>query len=384
MRRTTAIGNQPGFGRVHARRGSRALLGVLAVLIASPASAKDYQSEPPLTVVMPGGAPTRAKMRAMVRPYRERLGRWVEVKEVTSPLEEMSRQVASENVKWDVVSLDMPAAVSACQNGLVEKIEPSSLPPAKDGTPASQDFIPEAFQACGVGYAIWATVVAYDRTSGKKAPTKLADFFDTRRFPGRRGLRREPQVAMEWALLADGVAPDEIYSTLETRRGVDRAFKMLDRIRDDIVWWFHGREGPELIATGKVAMASAWNGRVHIRNEREDRIGIIWDRAIWNIEVWVIPRGSARKAQALEFIRESTTTAAMLRQADEIPYGSPRRSAEPLFPPAIAKTLPTSHAETHLKIDFVWWAENAERLNPLFERWINRGPAYDFDNMDRN
>ena len=83
MRRIIATGNLPGLRHTHARRGSRALLGVLAVLIASPASAEDFRSEPPLTVVMPGGAPTRAKMRAMVRPYRERLGRWVEVMEVT-------------------------------------------------------------------------------------------------------------------------------------------------------------------------------------------------------------------------------------------------------------------------------------------------------------
>ena len=104
---------------------------------------------------------------------------------------------------------------------------------------------------------------------------------------------------------------------------------------------------------------------------------------IWNIEVWVIPRGSTRKAAALDFIREATTTEAMLRQAEQIPYGAPRRSAEAKMPPAIAETLPTSHPETHLKIDFNWWAENAERVGPLFERWVNRGPAYDFDNLDR-
>ena len=72
-----------------------------------------------------------------------------------------------------------------------------------------------------------------------------------------------------------------------------------------------------------------------------------------------------------------------MQGAAQIPYGPPRRSAESLIPPEVARNLPTSHAETHLKIDFVWWAENADWLVPRFERWIGRGPAYDFKSMDR-
>ena len=36
---------------------------------------------------------------------------------------------------------------------------------------------------------------------------------------------------MEWALIADGVAADQVYATLETEKGRDRAFAVLDRIK---------------------------------------------------------------------------------------------------------------------------------------------------------
>src|SRR3546814_4432365 len=68
-------------------------------------------------------------------------------------------------------------------------------------------------------------------------PSSLQDFFDLERFPGPRGLRRTPMTNLEWALLADGVPGDKVYSLLRTEAGVARAFAKLATIRDDIVWW---------------------------------------------------------------------------------------------------------------------------------------------------
>ena len=67
---------------------------------------------------------------------------------------------------------------------------------------------------------VWATVVAYDNEAvGSNPPGGLADFFDVKKYPGKRGLRRDPWVIMEWALMADGVAPDKVYETLATEEG---------------------------------------------------------------------------------------------------------------------------------------------------------------------
>ena len=72
---------------------------------------------------------------------------------------------------------------------------------------------------------------------------------------------------LEWALMADGVAPADVYKVLGTDEGVDRAFKKLDTIKKDIVWWEAGAQGPQLLADGQVVFATSWNGRFCRRHQ---------------------------------------------------------------------------------------------------------------------
>lgn len=169
--------------------------------------------QPPLTVVSWGGALTKSQMIAIVDPYREATGRWANVEDYAGGLEQIRDQVLSQNVKWDVVSLDLPDAMQGCDEGLLEPIDASILPEAPDGTPPTEDFLEVALQECAIGPNIWATVIAYDPaqlTSG--APSGLADFFDLDRFSGRRGLPMGPRVNLQWAL--------QVYDVLSTE--VDR------------------------------------------------------------------------------------------------------------------------------------------------------------------
>ena len=56
------------------------------------------------------------------------------------------------------------------------------------------------------------------------APKTMADFFDTKAYPGKRGMRKNPKVTLEFALIADGVPTDQVYDVLSTEEGVARAF----------------------------------------------------------------------------------------------------------------------------------------------------------------
>ena len=78
-------------------------------------------------------------------------------------------------------------------------------------------------------------------------PETVADFFDLDRFPGKRGFERAPEVVLQWALLADGVAATDIHEHLSTEEGLDRAFEKLDGIKQHIVWWEDGEQASELI-----------------------------------------------------------------------------------------------------------------------------------------
>ena len=75
---------------------------------------------------------------------------------------------------------------------------------------------------------VYSQVILFapERFPGAK-PQSLEDFFDTTKFPGRRAMKRgSGKYNLELALLADGVAPKDIYPTLSTEpawRGLSQA-----------------------------------------------------------------------------------------------------------------------------------------------------------------
>ncbi|MEE9589806.1 MAG: extracellular solute-binding protein [Hyphomicrobiaceae bacterium] len=366
-----------------------AAIAAVCLTMGTPASAQTPQGKPPMTLVSFGGAFTKSQMLAFVRPYRKSSGRWVNVEDYDGGLDEIRDQVESLNVKWDLVSIELQDAVRACDEGLLEPLNHINLLPAPDGTPARQDFYDDALQGCAIGYNIWSTVIAY-RPAGFPAakPATLTDFFDLERFPGPRGLRRQPEVNLEWALIADGVLPEQVYQVLSTGEGLARAFAVLDRIKARIVWWTKGSEPPRLLSSGRATMSSAWNGRIFeaVRDRGAD-LAIIWDRQVWNMDAWGIPKGSENRAEALEFITFATDPRRLAEQANYIAYAPSRRSAAAWVSDDIKPHLPTAEgrAAGALRIDYGWWAENKPRIDAAFNAWLREELfVYDFGAVDGN
>jgi putative spermidine/putrescine transport system substrate-binding protein len=231
---------------------------------------------------------------------------------------------------------------------------------------------------CGYGQTIFATVVAFDSERvGDTPPSTIADFFDVAAYPGRRGIRRDPRVVMEWALLADGVAPDEVYDLLETEDGRARAFAMLDKIKSSLVWWSDGEEPIAMLANDDVVMSSVWNGRTYGPMVEDGMpIAILWDGQVWDIDSWGIPAGTDNLDKAKAFIRFATATERLAEQANFIPYGPARHSSMALIPESVQAYLPTAeaHMAQALPFDAGWWAANQETLVAAFEAWLVSGP----------
>lgn len=353
------------------------VFGCATVLLALASTSVLAMPQKDLTVVSWGGNYTRSQMLAYVNPYREKSDEWVWMETYNGGLDEIREQVETANVTWDVVDFEQSDLIRGCHEGLLEKIDHATLPPGEDGTPASEDFIVGAFTECGVAQTVWATVVAFDNQAvGGTAPTKLADFFDVKKYPGKRGLRRDPRVIMEWALMADGVAPGDVYATLATEAGQKRAFAVLDRIKTSIVWWETGSEPVELLESDAVVMTSVWNGRMYRPIVEEGKaFTILWDGQVWDIDSWGIPKGSYNLAKALDFIRFSTSSRALAEQTKYISYGPARKSAIALVAEATKVHLPTaaenmSHA---LQTDAQWWATHHADLSEKFEHWLAQG-----------
>ncbi len=370
----------------------RALCVVLAGAVvgaglAAASTTLAQEGKPPLTLASAGGALTRGQMLAAVQPYRKFSGRWMNVEAYDLRLDEIRTQVRTANVTWDLATVDLPQAIAGCDEGLFAPIDPSILTPAPDGTPAADDFFEDALQECAIGFGIFATVVAYDRRRFAEPPTALADFFDLDQFPGRRGLQARAQVNLEWALLADGVAPSAVYDVLSTDEGLDRAFAVLDRIRDQVVWWRFGAEPPQLLATGRVAMSSAWSGQVFEEvEERDTPLGIVWDHQVWNFGMWATLKGAPNQAEALDFIKFASAPERLADLANLVAYGPARRSASALVKPDVRDDLPTAEGRraNAIRIDHSWWAVNGARIRNRFDAWL-RGEdrfVYDFHPLD--
>jgi putative spermidine/putrescine transport system substrate-binding protein len=349
------------------------VLGAAAVAVCFAGIAPAHAHED-LTFTSWGGPYMRSQMLAFVRPFERETGNEVEVEFYNGGLEEVRLQVRSANVKWDVVDLLEEDLLRACEAGLLEKIDPTRLAPGPDGTPPEQDFIDNALQPCGVGTMAWATAVAYDPGAfpGEK-PQTLADFFDVQRFPGPRGLQRDPRIIMEWALLADGVPASEVYQTLAMEDGVERALAVMDRIKPHLVWWRQGREPIDMLDDGRVVMTSIWGGEMTdaiLRDGHE--IVPIWDGLVLKLDHLAVVKGSPNRETAFEFIRFATTPRQLAEQARHIHHGPARQSSMTLIDDRIKTYLPTTpeHMKTAIENNARFWADNQERLQRRFEAWL--------------
>ncbi|MBW8708061.1 MAG: extracellular solute-binding protein, partial [Alphaproteobacteria bacterium] len=303
----------------------RRVLFLFAVLLIAVIGLLYFQTRPApiLTVMTWPGAYGRAQTAAQMRPYGAEKGVDVRTALWDGDIADLAAMVEKRRFKADVIDMELPVAVQACKQNLLEKIDPAILPPGADGTPARRDLVAGAIGPCWIGGMVYAQVMVY-APDIKRVPASLTDFFDTKRFPGKRALSRAaPKFNLEMALLADGVAPGDIYKTLNTPEGLDRAFAKLTALKPI---WAHDSIGAlGWVKNGQAVMATALNGDVVA--QKDFAPGVIWDHQLYELDVLGVPAGNPNKDRALDYIAYATGSAALAGVADWVPYGPARRSA---------------------------------------------------------
>ena len=353
----------------------------LTTAIAALAAGAAFAQDKSMTVLSFGGAYGNSQMEAYVKPFIEKTGINVQMIDADNPATPLKSQVEAGNVTVDVASVEYADAVRLCDEGALEQIDPAILTPAPDGTAAADDFIEGAITDCFVASDVYSMVIAYDDNRFPDAkPASPQDFFDLAKFPGKRSMRTGAKFNVELALLADGVPADEVYDTLATPEGVDRALKKLDTIKDQTVWWEAGAQPPQLLADGEVVMAFAFNGRIFNAATSEGKaFRIVWDGQIYEMEGWVIPKGAPHSDNAREFIAFATGTEPQAEAATWISYGPPRRSAGPLVgvfkgdgKTEMQPNLPTSEVNmtNALASNLDFWVDHDSELTERFGAWL--------------
>jgi putative spermidine/putrescine transport system substrate-binding protein len=342
--------------------------GVFASAILALAASVSAGQARDLTIVSFGGNYQDAQREIYFKPFSEKTGTPFLEESWDGGIGVLAAKMENPPADWDVVQVEVEELELGCADGLYEKIDWEALG-GKD------KFIDAAVHDCGVGTIVWSTAIAYDgdKLKGDNVPKSWADFWDTKKFPGKRGLRRIPKYTLEFALMADGVPAEEVYKVLGTPEGVDRAFKKLDEIKNDIVWWEAGAQPLQLLASGEVAMTAVYNGRITGINKSEGKnFKIVWPGSIYAVDSWVIMKDSPNKEKAMEFIKFASQPENQAKLPNYVAYGLTNVEASKLVPPDLLKELPTApeNLEGTFAINGEFWIDNVEELNKRFNAWL--------------
>lgn len=328
-----------------------------------------------LTVVTFGGRLRSAQMEVLSPVLAEQLTGRIVWAESLGELAPVGAQALAGNPVWDVVAMPIANSVVACERGWLEPISDADL-----GGVSSAEFEEGTRSECGIGSHIWAMVLSY-RCDADHAPTELGDFFDLKRFPGRRALPRFPMGVFELALLADGVPREQVYAELRTEQGVQRALRKLETIRKELIWWDSGAQAAQLLVAGEVRFSMAPSARIALAAEGERLpLCILWRGAVRNVDAWSVLRGSKNRESAVAFIRSAIDPKVQAEMALLYPLSPVRRSsgdiidAAPESDPDYRKWLATirENSQDELTSDAEFWADQSEALQLRLLEWMSR------------
>ena len=336
-----------------------------------------------------GGAYTESQKLGYGDPAAKKLGIPIDWVDYSGGLSEIKAQIAAGAITWDVIDVYAMDTIIGCDEGLFVEFDfDKDFPPAPDGTPASEDFFTTMPSKCAVGNILYSWTYAYhDEKIGSKKPKKIKDFFNTKKWPGKRGIYKSAMHNLEIALAADGIKPkkggSKIYETLETDAGLDRAFNKIKELCTDpkggCVFWSAGAKPPELLMQGEVVMATGWNGRFFNAEIGEGApLKQVWDAQGLDYQYMSIVKGGPNQADAMKAVAEMTSTHGLAGSAKYIAYAPWRKSSlkvieagEPWYKDGktnMMEQMPThpNNTKNYFLVDPIFWADNSTEIG---ERW---------------
>lgn len=351
-----------GRNGLHISRRHMLMATSASVVVAGTAASRSALAQDgQLTVADPGGPFKEAFGEAFYVPFQEATGTEIaNIAREHQPTSQVQAIVETGSYSWDVVTVTMADQILLGERDLLEKLDMSGE--------HVENLIPEAKTDVWMGTDVYATILAYRADTVEKAPQSWADFWNVEEFPGRRALRRSPIDTLEIALLADGVAPDELYPL-----DIERALNKLSEIRPSIdVWWTGGAQTSQLLQSGEVDMLPTWNGRAQTVIDEGTPVEMMWNGGLYSIEGWAIPKGNPRADLGREFIKFCADPERQAAYTDKLAYGPTNPKAYDFISEERAKVLPTApqNFENMILADQQWWGEHKDEAEQRFNEWL--------------
>lgn len=340
---------------------------VFIAFIMQPASAQ-AQVKKEIIIANYGGVWADTLNRICGQPFTKETGITVIQAATDDSLAQIRAQQTTKRVLWDIGPTERAGLPISEKNGWLERIDWSVVDPDnKLPAIARKDY--------AIGSVAYSTTIGIrtDKVPGGKTFGGWRDFWDVKSFPGPRTLRNSPVENLEFALIADGVKPSDVYDVLKAPGGVDRAFKKLDEIKPAItVWWTSGQQPVQLLASGEVFYATAFNGRIAQLQKDNVPVQVIWNGGSLDISYYSLIKGAANPAAAMQFMRYCWNDPARLAEiARALPYSSFNPDIFKILTAEEAKELPTSpqNIAVQFAVNADFWAENQRAIQTRWDAW---------------
>jgi putative spermidine/putrescine transport system substrate-binding protein len=316
-----------------------------------------------ITFVTWGGALQEGQQKAFATPFEKQEGIKVNL---TTPVDyaKLKSMVETGNVVWDVVDVESYISQRGCEEGWLEKLDFTTVP--------DSGFLKSMpTTACSVPTGSFPLAMAYRADKFPNGhPMSWAEFYDTKKFPGKRSFPKYASGSgiLESALLADGVPKDQLYPIDSAR-----AFRKLDTIKKDIVWWASGDQSEQLMQSGEVTLCACWSTRMYdLKVNQGTDVAIEWQDHVLGWDDFVIPKGAKNKDAAMKFIAYATHPKAQIALTAVTPWGPSNAEAAANPSPTTREWVPTTpeHVKMGVPIDYAWWAKNAAKMDDEFAQWL--------------
>jgi putative spermidine/putrescine transport system substrate-binding protein len=302
-----------------------------------------------------GGDAVKAMTEAFVAPYEKATGGKMVIDGSGPSNGKIKTMVSAKHVTWDVVDSGVTGIGELGPAGLLEEIDYSIV----DKTKVTPGF---AYKY-GVCNYMFSTVQAWD-TSKINTPPTLADFFDTKKYPGKRLMRKDSQAMIELALMADGVPADKLYPL-----DVPRGMKKISAIKKDLLFWTSGAESQSLLREGEVVMGWLWHTRaVLLQRDTNKRVTFSFDHALLQPGLWVVPKGNPAGKQVMTAIASMQAPEGQVKLLAAMGNGPANPAAAALVPAELNAINPGApeNVKVQAKIDADWYEKNYAKVRQQF------------------
>jgi putative spermidine/putrescine transport system substrate-binding protein len=346
--------------RTSRRVAAAAALTMGALLVGT---ASYSQSNVTLTYVSYGGTGQDAQIKAWQEPYKAKAPNVSFTN--TSPPDpaQVKAQVMTNAVQWNVVTTAPYLATQNCGT-LYEKLSIPDLDKSQ--------FPPGIIGDCYVGDFRYSLVFSYNADKWPdpaNAPKTIADFFDTKKFPGKRGVVRAVQDGLlEQALLADGAKPESMYPL-----DVERALKKWATIKNDTIWAANPGALLQLITSKQVDMQFLVQARSQAALDAGANMIPVWDITVTSLDGLAVPKGSPHFAEIQKFLSFVMQPESQARMASIAGIGASNLLSKPTYTANGNKVNAFGPANTGktFQIDPSWWSTNFNQTVERFTKWLN-------------